>query len=161
MPQTTPQVTPQEGRKAEILLVEDNIGDELLALRAFRNSRIANNFTCAGSAEEALSMLRQEGVHAGQCRPDVIILDLNLPRMSGRRFLSIIKDDPGLSSIPVVVMTSSEAAVDVRSCHDLHASAYIVKPADLDAFQGVVAEIEHLCFAGEDFHLTASEPYPK
>ncbi len=131
-----------EGRRAEILLVEDNLGDELLALRAFKNSRIANNFTVAGSAEEAWAMLKQEGAFAGQCLPDLILLDLNLPKMSGRRFLQMIKTDAGLNPIPVVVMTSSEAAIDVKSCLDLQASAYIVKPMDLDAFGEVVERIE-------------------
>ncbi len=150
------QMIPQ-GHKAEILL-EDNLGDELLALRAFKNSRIANNFTCAGSAEEALTMLGQEGAYAGHRLPDVIIIDLNLPKMSGRRFLSLVKDNIGLKHIPVIVMTSSEAAIDVRSCQDLHACAYIVKPQHLDAFRGVVARIEELCFESADIPVSGQRP---
>ena len=150
----TDQIT-LEGRNAEILLVEDNLGDELLALRAFKNARIANNFTVAGSAEEAWAMLKQEDAYAGQRLPDVILLDLNLPKMSGRRLLQLIKTDAGLKHIPVIVMTSSEAVIDVKSCHDLQASAYIVKPMDLDAFRDVVERIEQLCF--HDGDITVSE----
>lgn len=136
-----------DGRKAEILLVEDNLGDELLALRAFRNGKVANNFTVAGSAEEAWSMLKRHGAHAGQSRPDLILLDLNLPKMGGKSLLMLIKEDPELKSIPVVIMTSSEATTDVKRCHDLQASAYIIKPMDLDAFKDVVETIEQLFFA--------------
>ncbi len=135
------------GRKAEILLIEDNLGDELLALRAFKSSKIDYNFRVAGTAEEALSLLGRLGQHAGQALPDIILLDLNLPKMSGKTFLALVKEDPDLNHIPVVVMTSSEALIDVKRCRDLHASAYIVKPMDLDAFKEVVATIEQIYLA--------------
>jgi len=136
-----------DGRKAEILLIEDNLGDELLALRAFKSSKIEHNFTVAGTAEEALSMLRRLGEYAGQALPDIILLDLNLPKMSGRAFLGLVKQDPDLNHIPIVVMSSSEALIDVKRCHDLQASAYIIKPLDLDAFKEVVATIEQIYLA--------------
>ncbi len=136
-----------DGRKAEILLVEDNLGDELLALRAFRNGRIANNFTVAGTAEEAWAMLKRHGAHSRQNRPDLILLDLNLPRMGGKSLLMLIKEDPELKSIPIVIMTSSEATADVKRCNDLQASAYVIKPMDLDAFKTVVETIEQMFFS--------------
>ena len=135
------------GRKAEILLVEDNLGDELLALRAFRNGRIENNFSVAGSAEEAWSMLKRHGAYTRQSRPDLILLDLNLPKMGGKSLLMLIKEDPELRSIPVVIMTSSEAPADVQRCNTLRADAYIVKPMGLDAFRDVVERIEQLFFS--------------
>lgn len=136
-----------DGRRAEILLVEDNIGDELLALRAFKSSKIEHNFSVAGTAEEAWSMLKRLGEHAERPLPDIILLDLNLPKMSGKTFLQLIKEDPDLQHIPVIVMTSSEALIDVKRCHDLQASAYIVKPMDMDAFKEVVATIEQIYLA--------------
>lgn len=135
-----------DGRKAEILLVEDNLGDELLALSVFRNGRVANNFTVAGTAEEAWAMPKRHGAHSRQNRPDLILLDLYLPGMGGKSLLMLIKEDPELKSIPVVVMTSSEATADVKRCNDLQASGYVIKPMDPDAFKDVVETIEQLFF---------------
>lgn len=134
------------GRKAEIMFVEDNHGDELLALRAFRNGQIENHFTFAGSGEQAWSMLRGVGVYAGQALPDIILLDIRLPQMSGLALLEMIKNDARLKHIPVIIMSSSESADDVRRSYDLHASGYIIKPMDIEAFKEAVAAIEHYFF---------------
>ena len=136
-----------EGRKAEILLIEDNLGDELLAMRAFKNSPVETILSVADSGEEAWAMLKREGAYRHHRLPDLILLDLHLPKMSGKSLLLLIKEDPELKHIPVIVMTSSEATSDVRRCYDLHASAYVVKPADLDAFKDFVATLEALYFS--------------
>ncbi len=136
----------REGRPAEILLVEDNRGDVLLASRAFRDGQIENHLNIATSAEEALQVLRREGEYAGRRLPDIVLLDLGLPRMSGRDLLEIIKADEGLRQIPVVVLSSSNAEQDIARSYDLHASAYVVKPIDLDKFRAVVTTIEQFFF---------------
>ena len=136
-----------QGRKAEIMLIEDNRGDELLALRAFRAGKIDMNFSVAGSAEEAWSMLHRHGEYHNRSLPDLIVLDLNLPKMSGRSLLLLIKEDPDLKHIPVIVMSSSEATSDIKRCYDLHACAYIVKPVGLDDFKAVVTTIEQFYFS--------------
>lgn len=132
----------REGRAAEILLVEDNRGDVLLAKRAFKSARIDNNVRVAETGEAALEMLRQEGTRL----PDIVLLDLNLPRMHGRDVLNAIKSDERLKHIPVIVLSSSAAEQDVARSYDLHASAYVVKPVDLDKFKDVVATIEQFFF---------------
>lgn len=137
---------PRLGRKAEIMFVEDNHGDELLALRAFRSGQIENHFTFAGSGEQAWSMLRGVGVYADQVLPDIIMLDIRLPRMSGLDLLEMIKNDARLKHIPVIVMSSSESVEDVRRSYDLYANGYIVKPMDMEAFKDAVAAIEHYFF---------------
>jgi two-component system, chemotaxis family, response regulator Rcp1 len=134
------------GRPAELLLVEDNYGDVLLAREAFRSAKIRNNLTVAGDGEEALSVLRREGSHADKPRPDLILLDLNLPRMGGREVLQAIKDDPGLQSIPVIIMTSSKAEADVLESYQLSANGYIVKPVDFERLQQIVASLESFWF---------------
>ena len=136
----------REGRPAEILLVEDNRGDVLLASRAFRDGQIENHLNIATTAEEALQILRRQGEYADRRLPDIILLDLSLPRMSGRDLLEIIKADEGLRQIPVVVLSSSNADQDIARSYDLHASAYVVKPIDLDKFRDVVTTIEQFFF---------------
>ncbi len=136
----------REGRPAEILLVEDNRGDVLLASRAFRDGQIENHLNIATTAEEALQVLRRQGEYADRRLPDIILLDLSLPRMSGRDLLEIIKADEGLRQIPVVVLSSSNADQDIARSYDLHASAYVVKPIDLDKFRDVVTTIEQFFF---------------
>ncbi len=140
----TPGPTP---RPIEILLVEDNPGDVRLTVEALREGRVPNNMNVAGDGVDAMAFLRREGKHAGVRRPDLILLDLNLPRMDGREVLAAIKADPGLRSIPVVVLTTSRAEQDVLKSYDLHANCYITKPVDLDRFITVVKTIE-------DFWLT-------
>ena len=136
----------REGRPAEILLVEDNRGDVLLASRAFRDGQIENHLNIATTAEEALQVLRREGDYADRRLPDIILLDLSLPRMNGRDLLEIIKADERLRQIPVVVLSSSNAEQDIARSYDLHASAYVVKPIDLDKFRDVVTTIEQFFF---------------
>ena len=136
----------REGRPAEILLVEDNRGDVLLASRAFRDGHIENHLNVATTGEEALSILRREGEYADRRLPDIILLDLSLPKMSGRDLLETIKADERLRQIPVVVLSSSNAEQDIARSYDLHASAYVVKPIDLDKFRDVVATIEQFFF---------------
>ncbi len=134
------------GRPVEILLVEDNYGDVLLTKEAFRTAKIANQISVAGDGEEALSMLRQQGKHAGQTAPDVILLDLNLPRVDGREVLEQIKGDATLHKIPVVVLTSSNAHSDIVKSYDLNANSYIVKPVNFASLQKIVASIEDFWF---------------
>ncbi len=136
----------REGRTAEILLVEDNRGDAMLAARAFKEAQIANNLRHASTGEQAMAMLRGEGEYAGQRLPDIILLDLNLPKMDGRTVLSEIKADDRLRHIPVLVLSSSVAEQDIAKSYNLHASAYVVKPLDLDTFRQVVSTIEQFFF---------------
>ena len=136
----------REGRPAEILLVEDNRGDVLLASRAFRDGQIENHLNVANSAEDALRMLRREGEYAGRRLPDIVLLDLSLPGMSGRDLLEILKADERLRQIPVVILSSSNAEQDIVRSYDLHASAYVVKPIDLEKFREVVVTIEQFFF---------------
>jgi chemotaxis family two-component system response regulator Rcp1 len=135
------------GRPAELLLIEDNYGDVLLTREAFRSSRISNNLAVAGDGEEALAMLRREGPYADQTTPDVILLDLNLPRMDGREVLQVIKNDPLLHRIPVIVLSSSKAEIDILKTYDLGANGYIVKPVTFERLQEIVASVETFWFA--------------
>ena len=118
----------------EILLVEDNPSDVILTQIALRQCKIANNLQVAADGEAALQLLRGQGKHADSPRPDLILLDLNLPRMDGRELLAAIKDDENLRTIPVVVLTTSDAERDVVQSYTLHANAYITKPIDMDQF---------------------------
>jgi CheY-like chemotaxis protein len=130
----------------EILLVEDNPSDVILTQIAMRQCKIANNLQIARDGEEALQLLRGEGPFAGKPRPDLILLDLNLPRMDGRELLSVIKSDPGLRTIPVVVLTTSAEERDVVESYALHANAYIAKPIDMDQFVRVVKAVDDFWF---------------
>lgn len=130
-----------EGRPAEFLLVEDNPGDVRLTREALRECKMSNNLSVVGDGVEALAFLRREGQYADAPRPDVILLDLNLPRKGGREVLAEIKADPQLRRIPVVVITSSEAEQDVVASYDLHVNCYVNKPVDLDQFIKVVRSI--------------------
>jgi CheY-like chemotaxis protein len=134
------------GRPAELLLVEDNYGDVLLAREAFRSAKIGNNLTVAGDGEEAMSLLRKEGRFAGRPTPDLILLDLNLPRMDGREVLKAIKSDPQLQLIPVIVLTSSSAEIDVVRSYELKANGYVVKPINFERLQEIVSLIESFWF---------------
>jgi chemotaxis family two-component system response regulator Rcp1 len=129
-------------RPLQLLLVEDNIGDVLLMREACSSANMAIQVAVASDGEEALSMLRGDGHHSIHSRPDVILLDLNLPRMDGRQVLKAIKREPTLQSIPVIIMSSSAAEVDMRQSRDLEASLYIVKPSDFSHLREVVASIE-------------------
>lgn len=131
----------EHGRPAEFLLVEDNPGDVRLTREALKECKLYNNLSVVGDGVEALAFLRREGKYADAPRPDVILLDLNLPRKGGREVLAEIKADPILKRIPVVVITSSEAEQDVLASYDLHVNCYVTKPVDLDQFIKVVQSI--------------------
>jgi two-component system, chemotaxis family, response regulator Rcp1 len=131
----------------EILLVEDSPGDVRLTQEALREGKVRNNLTVAWDGVEALAYLRQEGPYAEAPRPDLILLDLNLPRMDGREVIEAIKTDPSLRRIPIVVLTTSQAEEDVLQAYDLHVNCFITKPVDLEGFIRVVRSIE-------DFWLT-------
>ena len=126
----------------DILLVEDNEGDARLAKEAMRDSKIRNKLHHVFDGEEALDFLRRKGPYAQSPRPDLILLDLNLPRKDGREVLAEIKSDADLKCIPVVVLTVSSAEEDVLKSYNLHANCYITKPIDLNQFMQVVHSIE-------------------
>jgi CheY-like chemotaxis protein len=127
----------------ELLLVEDNPGDVRLVREALREGGMNVHMTVASDGEEALAVLRREGPFAASARPALILLDLNLPRMSGHELLAAIKADEGLRRIPVVVLTSSRREQDILASYDLNANSCITKPADLERFLDVVRSIEH------------------
>ncbi len=131
----------------EILLVEDNPGDVRLTQEALREGKVKNNLHVARDGVEALAFLRREGVHKDAARPDLVLLDLNLPRKDGREVLAEIKADPNLKMLPVVVLTTSSAENDIVNTYSLHANCYITKPVDLEQFVKVVKSID-------DFWLT-------
>ncbi len=135
------------GRPVEILLVEDNPGDVRLTIEALHESKVRNTLSVATDGVEALAFLRREGRYGGAPRPDLILLDLNLPKMDGREVLAAIKADQELRTIPVVILTTSHAEQDILKSYNLHANCYITKPVDLDQFITVVKSIE-------DFWLT-------
>jgi chemotaxis family two-component system response regulator Rcp1 len=132
---------PAETGPIEILLVEDNQGDVVLTREALRDGKINIHLNVATDGEEALARLRRQGTFAGAARPDLILLDLNLPRLSGLEVLAAIKADVNLRRIPVVVLTSSQAEQDVVASYDLNANCYIAKPVDLQQFIRVVQSI--------------------
>jgi len=136
-----------ETKPVEILLVEDSPGDVRLTMEALKEAKVLNNLNVAADGIEAMAFLKHEGAHAKAPRPDVILLDLNLPRKDGREVLAEIKADPNLRRIPVVVLTTSRAEEDIFRAYDLHANCYITKPVDFKQFLDVVQSIE-------DFWLT-------
>jgi two-component system, chemotaxis family, response regulator Rcp1 len=132
----------KSGTAINILLVEDNPGDVRLTKEAMRDSKVRNNMEVVEDGVEALAFLHKAGPFAGFFRPDLILLDLNLPRKSGLEVLQEIKADESLKRIPVVILTTSQAEKDIVKSYDLHANAYITKPVDLDQFIAVVKAIE-------------------
>ena len=126
----------------QVLLVEDNPGDVRLTKEALKEGKLLNQLTVVGDGVEALSFLRKEGVYADAPQPELILLDLNLPKKDGREVLAEIKADPNLRRIPVVVLTTSSSEEDILKIYDLHANCYITKPVDLEQFMGVVKSIE-------------------
>jgi chemotaxis family two-component system response regulator Rcp1 len=141
-------------RSVEILLVEDNPGDVRLTLEALRDSKMSNNMNVVEDGVEAMAFLRQEGEYANAPRPDVILLDLNLPKKDGREVLAEVKADENLRRIPVVVLTTSQAEEDILRSYNLQANCYVTKPLDLDQFIKVVRSIE-------EFWLTIVKLPPK
>jgi CheY-like chemotaxis protein len=128
---------------AEILVVEDNPGDVRLMREAFRESKIINQLRAVSDGQEALAFLRKQGRYAHAIRPDLILLDLNLPGKDGREVLSEIKADPDLRRIPVVIVTSSKTEEDIVRSYNHHANCYITKPLDLEKFVEVVQAIQN------------------
>ncbi len=129
-------------RPIEILLVEDNPGDARLTQEAMRAAKLSNNLHIVEDGVEAMEFLRRQGRFGDAPRPDLILLDLNLPRMDGREVLAEVKSDPDLRRIPVVVLTTSRAEEDVIRAYDLHANCYVTKPVDLAQFMKIVAQID-------------------
>jgi CheY-like chemotaxis protein len=130
------------GRAIEILLVEDDPGDELITREAFENNKLKNNLNVAHDGQEGLDYLYKRGPFENAVRPDLILLDLNLPKYDGRQLLEQVKSDPDLARIPVVVLTTSSAEEDILRSYQLHANAYVTKPVDLDQFINAVRQID-------------------
>ena len=136
-------MTDQEpGEPADVLLVEDNPGDVRLTREAFEQGDVATNLHVANDGDEALAFLRNEGEYANAPTPDIVLLDLNLPRKNGDEVLAEIHADPELAGVPVVVLTSSESESDVVRCYDLQANAYLTKPVDPGEFIEMVRAFE-------------------
>ena len=126
-----------------VLLVEDDPGDVLMTREALDEAKVLHDLHVADNGEMALAFLRREGSYDGAPRPDLIFLDLNLPRLDGREVLAQVKSDPKLRSIPVVVLTTSDAEEDVLRSYDLHANAYVTKPVDFQTFLAAVRQIDN------------------
>jgi len=129
-------------RAIEILLVEDNPGDVRLTREALREGKVWNNLSTVGDGVAAIQFLRRENGYDDSPRPDIVLLDLNLPKKDGRQVLEEIKNDDDLRSIPVVILTTSKAEEDIVRSYNLHANCYITKPVDLEQFMSVVGSIE-------------------
>ena len=140
-------MTKKQSRAVEVLLVEDNPADVRLTQEALKDGRVMVNLTVASDGVEAIDILKRAGPHTTKPRPDLILLDLNLPRKNGREVLEEIKADDDLKRIPVIVMTTSKAEQDIYKAYNLNANCYVTKPVDLDEFLNVVRSIE-------DFWLT-------
>jgi len=138
---------PRGGKPVEILLVEDNVADVRLTKEAFKEGKVLSNLSVVANGVEAVDFLRRKGKYANSPRPDLILLDLNLPKKNGREVLGEIKQDPDFKRIPVVVLTISKSEEDIMKSYNLHANCYISKPVDLDQFIDVVKSVE-------DFWLT-------
>ncbi|TDC99121.1 response regulator [Nonomuraea deserti] len=130
-------------RPIDVLLVEDDQADILLTKEAFDLNKVRNRLNVVNDGEQAIAYLRREGEYRDASRPDLILLDLNLPRMSGREVLREVKDDPSLRTIPVVILTTSEAEEDILHSYRLHANAYVSKPVDFEQFIRVVRQIDN------------------
>lgn len=133
---------PQLLNAIDVLLVDDDPGDTLMIREAFEHNKVNNALECVSDGVEAMQYLRREGEYASAPRPDLILLDLNLPRKDGREVLAEIKGDPQLATIPVVVLTTSHAEEDVLRSYQLHANAYVTKPVDFERFIEVVRQID-------------------
>jgi CheY-like chemotaxis protein len=126
----------------EVLLVEDNPGDVRLTQEAFREANRAVHLHLAADGVEAMAFLRHQGIHTNAPRPDLILLDLNLPKMDGRELLAKIKQDDSLKSIPTVILTTSESESDILRCYQLQANCYLNKPVELDEFESLVKSVD-------------------
>jgi CheY-like chemotaxis protein len=140
-------MTMPAGRAAEVLLVEDSPGDVRLTREALKEGKVRNNLNVVPDGVEAMAYLRREAPYGNATRPDIVLLDLNMPRKDGREVLAEMKADDSLKRIPVVILTTSEAEQDILRTYDLHANCYLTKPVDLDQFISIVKSVE-------DFWLT-------
>lgn len=138
----------------EVLLVEDDPGDVLMTREAFEHNKVANRLSVVNDGVAAMDFLRKRGEHADAVTPDLILLDLNLPKMDGREVLAELKEDPELRRIPVVVLTTSEAEEDVARSYSLYANAFVTKPVDFERFIEVVRQID-------DFFVTVVRLPPR
>ncbi|KUI36939.1 two-component system response regulator [Mycobacterium sp. IS-1496] len=129
-------------RPIDVLLIEDDPGDELITREAFEHNKISNTLHVAHDGQEGLDFLYRRSGYENAPRPDLILLDLNLPKYDGRQLLETVKSDPDLSHIPVVVLTTSSAEEDILRSYKLHANAYVTKPVDLDQFMNAVRQID-------------------
>jgi len=143
-----------EGAPIEILLAEDNPGDVKLTQKALEKGKIQNTLHVVNDGVEAMAFLREEGEYADAPRPDLILLDLNMPRMGGREVLEALDEEPSLGRIPVVILTSSEAEQDIVDSYDRHANAYLTKPINFEGFVDIVRRIE-------EFWLTVVKQPPE
>ena len=134
--------TQQHGGPVEILLVEDRMGDVRLTLEALKEIQVPHNLNVIGDGDRVLPYLRRETPYEDSLRPDLILLDLNLPTTDGREVLRAIKGDPALRTIPVIILTTSSSPKDIQMTYDLQANCYVTKPADLDQFLSVVKSLE-------------------
>src|ERR1700726_4750 len=132
----------EDAQPVEILLVEDSPGDVRLTREAFKDAKVHINLHVAADGAEAMAFLKREGPHTAAPRPDLILLDLNLPKKDGRQVLKEIKESPTLGIIPVVILTTSASEADILRTYQLHANCYITKPVDLDGFLKVVKSID-------------------
>ncbi|WP_159901447.1 response regulator [Salinirussus salinus] len=137
----------EAGEPIEILLAEDNPGDVRLTEKALERGKIVNNLHVTENGVEAMRFLRREGEYAGEPQPDLVLLDLNMPRKDGREVLEEMRGDPELRRIPVVVLTSSEAEEDVVKSYELSANAYLTKPVDFEGFVDIIERIEEFWFS--------------
>jgi len=136
-------MTPQDGiSPIEILMVDDDPGDVRITQEALKDAKVRNNLSVAKDGEEAMAFLRREGLHKNAPRPDIIFLDLNMPRKNGFETLKEIRADPTLASIPVVILTTSGAEKDIIESYKLHANCYVTKPVELDQFLHVIQQME-------------------
>jgi two-component system, chemotaxis family, response regulator Rcp1 len=142
--------TEDDANAIQVLLVEDSLGDVRLTREVFREAYLSVHLHVASDGVDAMDFLRREGIHANARRPDLILLDLNLPRMDGRDVLAIIKEDEGLKTIPTVILTTSASDEDILKSYRLHANCYLTKPVQLDEFEELVKSIN-------DFWLTKAK----
>ena len=142
-----------KNRTTEILLIEDNPGDILLTQEAFRSSLFSHNLRIAKDGSEALQILLRQGAYCGSPLPDLILLDLNLPKIDGREVLEKIKSRSELKDIPVIILSGSAAESDMTSSYDLHANSYVVKPSNFEDFKEIVASIENYWFGKQDLNM--------
>lgn len=138
----------------EILLVEDNPADVRLTLEAFKDSKILNRLNVVNDGVEAIQYLKKEGNYTNSARPDMVLLDLNLPKKNGKEVLAEVKSDEKLKTIPIVVLTTSQSEEDINHAYQLHANCYVTKPVDFDNFMRIIGSIE-------DFWLTVAKLPPR